>query len=87
VTVRYRTENGTARAGFDYAGRTGSVSFPPGTTLQKLQFRILPDRRHEGAEQFYVVIRGAANAAVVKNRATVTIRDDDPKPKPQRYSR
>ena len=85
VTVRYRTENGTARAGFDYVGRAGAVTFPPGTLVQKLAFRILPDKRHEGIEQFSVLLRSAANATIAKNKATVTIRDDDPPP--DKYSK
>jgi YD repeat-containing protein len=88
VTVSYHTTqaNGgprNATEGSDYAGHTGTVTFPAGTAsgaTQNATVTPLDDQAFEGDETFYVDLSTATGAALSgTTRATVTIRDNDPR--------
>jgi hypothetical protein len=49
ITVAYNTSNGTATAGADYTGATGTLTFAPGTTAQTISVPITDDTVFEGA--------------------------------------
>jgi hypothetical protein len=81
VSVDYSTADGTARAGSDFTGATGTrILFAPGTTVQTISIAILGDTLTEGPETFLVNLSNAANAIVQRAQATVTIADNEAAP-------
>ncbi|KAK7571090.1 hypothetical protein V9T40_014694 [Parthenolecanium corni] len=54
VSVFYTTEDGTAVAGSDYEGATGTVVFGPGETRQTIALRVIDDDIFEEDEHFYL---------------------------------
>ena len=50
VTVDYVTRNGTALAGEDYVGSSGTLTFAPGETVQTVNVVVLPGEQNEGNE-------------------------------------
>jgi|GEM_PF-2484317 len=79
VTVDFTTSNGTALAGSDYTAKTGMVTFPAGTTSQKISIPVTGDTQVEANETFTVTLGRAQNATVssVAGTATVTLTNDD----------
>ncbi len=81
VMVNYATANGTARSDLtpaDYAAKTGTLSFAPGTALTRtILVPINGDTTVEGNETFFVLLSGATNASVSKARGIGTITNDD----------
>jgi len=81
VTVTYRTLDGSAQAGSDYAGTSsGSVMIPANTTSYPLPVNILDDATDEPDEDFSVELTGATGAAVVGSPGSATILDNDAPP-------
>ena len=79
VTVDYRTEDGTATAGLDYAGNRGVLTFPRGTKRQRIDVSLFADDVDEPAETLSVVLGDASHATVAVDRANGEIIDvDDP---------
>lgn len=54
ITVFYTTEDGTAVAGSDYEGATGTVVFGPGETRKTITLRVIDDDIFEEDEHFYL---------------------------------
>jgi hypothetical protein len=77
VSVKYATVDGTARALRDYVPRSGTLVFPPGTTIQTIPVTIYGDRKRETAESFSVMLSNATNAVVADAQGLGTILDDD----------
>lgn len=78
VTVNYATANGTATAGSDYTGLSGTVSFAPGETVKTIAIAVTGDTMFEANETFAVNLSGAsANARLQTASATGTIVNDD----------
>ena len=77
VSVRYRTADGTARAGEDYAGTEGILTFAPGTMAATLAVPLLRTREDWGEEAFFVHLTSAESAGIAKAVATATIREAD----------
>ena len=77
ITVNYTTIDGTALAGTDYSTRTGSLSFPPGTTSSAISVPTIADSVIESNEAFTVRLSGAASANLADDTGTGTIVDDD----------
>lgn len=81
--VAYVTKDGTARAGTDYAARSGSVIFNTGDTAKTISVPILGDTDPEGDETFTLQISLASsccNGAIAtfsKATGTATILNDD----------
>ncbi len=80
VRVRYRTRNGTAKAGEDYVAQSGRVVFPPGETRKKVRVPLLDDLHDEGKERFKLVLSRPRNAILVDQVASGIIRNSDPMP-------
>ena len=76
VTVRFRTVDGTAKAGKDYVAKTGKVIFEKGQRAKKIKIGIRDDGRVEPTEYFYVAF-ASRQAQVITKRATVSVIDDD----------
>ncbi len=77
VTVDFQTQDGSATAGLDYTGGTGTVTFNPGETSKSINVPILDDMSIEGTENFTVQLSNAVNALISDGSGLVTINDDD----------
>lgn len=65
VTVSFRTVDGSARAGSDYAAKSGQLQFPPGVNSQLLEISFLNDAEVEGDEEFSIELFDASNGVPV----------------------
>ena len=77
VTVDYATANGTATAGSDYTGKSGTLSFSASETSRTVSVAILNDDDVESDETLTLTLSNAANADIEDARGTGTISDDD----------
>ena len=77
VTVSYATSDATALAGEDYEAASGSLTFPAGTVLQKIQVTPIDDEDAEPDETFLVTLSEPAGATIVDVEGTGTITDND----------
>ncbi|MBL9123199.1 MAG: cellulase family glycosylhydrolase [Planctomycetaceae bacterium] len=75
VTVSYATLAGSAAAGADFQGTTGTLTFAPGETQKTLGVPIVGDSLVEGSESFRVELSNPANVTIVTSSALVTILD------------
>jgi hypothetical protein len=76
ATVAYATADGTAKAGQDYAAKTGTVTFGPGETTKQIRIAISADTANESDETFSVALSDGSGAALAAPRTeTVTIQD------------
>ncbi|HUQ87740.1 MAG TPA: Calx-beta domain-containing protein, partial [Vicinamibacterales bacterium] len=77
VSVSYATSNGTATAGSDYVGTSGSLNFSPGVTSLVIPVTINGDVVFEPNETFTVTLSNPLNAILSNATAIGTIRADD----------
>jgi hypothetical protein len=82
VTVSYATANGTATAGSDYTGASGTLTFPNGTTTQTVDVTISGDTNAELDETFFVNLSNPSGATIIDGQGTGTITNDDGTPPP-----
>ena len=80
IWVGYRTENGTATAGQDYAGVIGSpvIPFEPGETRKRKCISILDDDVEDSGETFSMVLVNPHGAILGRARGTGTIYNHEP---------
>lgn len=77
ATVDYATASGSATSGTDFAAKTGTLSFPAGTTTATVAVSVMGDTTDETNETFTLQLTGSTNATIAVLRATGTITDDD----------
>jgi Calx-beta domain len=78
VTISYTTTQGTAVAPSDYVARAGTLTFPTGTSVAKINITVNGDKLKEANETFLVKISNpSANAYLGDTQATGTILNDD----------
>ncbi len=80
VTVQWATADGSASAGSDYTGASGTLTFTPGDVSETFTVSVLGDDLDEGDESFSVSLSAPVNASLGSASSTVTITDDDVKP-------
>jgi chitinase len=80
VTVGYATSDGSAHQPEDYTSRTGTLTFEPGETTQRIDVSVAGDTRHEGDETVAVDLSSPANASLGTAHALGTILNDDAQP-------
>ncbi len=73
VTVDYATQDGSAEAGQDYVGTSGTLTFPAGTTVQTFSVSILDDNQHEELEYFRLDLSNPVNAHLDEANDTLRI--------------
>jgi len=76
VTVKYTTLDGTAIQNLDYVPKSGTLTFPPGTTSETVSVQILPENKTTN-EVFYLELTSAAGASgitITVPKASATIR-------------
>lgn len=79
ITVQYSTTDGTATAGLDYGGVTGTLNFPEGTFSQNITIPIVDDQNREGTEQFSISLSNPTGEVDLASPSTaaLTIIDND----------
>lgn len=79
VTVGFETEDGSAEAGSDYVGKTGTLTFLPGVDEQRFKIEVIDDEVFEQDEYFYVRLMDPSEPSILGSPkvATVMILDDD----------
>ena len=77
VTVAFATADGSATAGSDYTGTSGTLRFEPGDTTRTVQVTVLDDEIREDAETFSVVLSDPVGATIADGTGEGTITDDD----------
>ena len=76
VSVSYRTVDGTAVAGLDYAATEGTLRYEPGETTQAISAETLADGLAEDVERFTVELSAPSGATVADGTGVGTITDD-----------
>ena len=77
-TVHWTTVDGTATAGEDYAGATGTLTFGPGETSKTVRVAVLNDAEDDSGETFTLRLSNASGAPIADGEATGTIADGEP---------
>jgi Calx-beta domain len=77
VTVDFGTGDGTATAGSDYVGATGTLSFAPGETVKTVDVSVLGDTVFEADETFFVTLGNATGAGIADGLGVGTVLNDD----------
>jgi hypothetical protein len=79
-SVHYATGGGTATAGVDYTGNTGTLSFGPGATSEPVTVLVNGDKVFEPNETFNVVLSAPTEGTVAVATGVGTILNDDKQP-------
>jgi chitinase len=77
VTVDYATADGTATAGADYNGTSGTLTFAPGETAKTVSLAIEDDATVEGVETFTLELSNPTNATIADDTGVVVIGRSD----------
>jgi hypothetical protein len=79
VSVAYFTSDGTARAGFQYAATSGTLTFGPGVTTRTFVVPIENDSVHETGESVLLSLRNPSAGAALGQQSTavLSIGDND----------
>ena len=77
VRVDYTTVDGSATADSDYLGRSGTLTYSPGTTVATIAVPIVGDADAEANESFRVQLSNPVNATLSNTSATGLIINDD----------
>lgn len=83
LTVNFATSNGTATAGSDFTGNSGTLSFTVAETSKPVNVATLQDSLYEGDESLTVTLSGASSGSTIADGVGAgTITDDDSPPAP-----
>lgn len=79
VSVRWRTQAGTATPGGDYVEATGTVTFADGSVQEIFEVQLLDDAAQEGSETIRLFLEEPAGGAALglPAEAWLTIQDDE----------
>ena len=69
ISVSYRTQNETARAGEDYELTQGTLQLAPGETSKTIEVSVRGDRKVEPDEFFSLILYAPTNAQVAEPAA------------------
>ena len=78
VTVDYLTRDGTAIAGQDFTGTSGTLTFAAGETSKTIAVPVLDDVHDEGSETMKLKLSTASGAQITDRQAIGTITNSDP---------
>lgn len=73
VTVDFATSDNTARAGSDYGGGRGTLTFTPGQLVKTVSVPIVRDSATEEIERFFMNLSNARNATISDNQGSAFI--------------
>ena len=77
VSVTWKTTNGSAKSGSDYAAGNGTIDFPAGATSRTVAVTMNGDTAVEANETFYVDLSAPTGASIADARGVGTIQNDD----------
>jgi chitinase len=77
VTVDYATSDGTATAGSDYTGASGTLTIPAGLASGTIAVSVSGDKTYEPNETLTLTLSNPVGATIVVGAATGTILNDD----------
>ncbi len=77
VSVAYSTASGSAFAGSDFVGQSGTLVFSPGQTSRTVSIAVNGDLAVEGHESFFVNLLSPSNATISDSQGVGTIFNDD----------
>jgi CSLREA domain-containing protein len=80
ISVAYVTHDGSALHSSDYVTKTGTLTFPVGSTQQTITVNSQPDSLDEDDETFTVNLFNPKNVTLADAQGTGTITDDDAPP-------
>jgi hypothetical protein len=81
VTVTFSTANGTANAGTDYVGTSGTITFDPGETTKTITVVVDGNNTLELDKTFVVNLTSATNAFIADGQGVgMIVNDDGPLP-------
>lgn len=80
VMVNFATSNGTAIAGSDFFGASGTLTFAANESVKLIQLSVINDFLPESSENFFLTLSNAVGATITAAKATITITDDDGSP-------
>jgi len=75
LTLRYSTQDDSARAGQDYISESGILTFNPGETEKFITIDLLDDNHVEPEEIFHISIAQVENGTVAQSTGTIVIHD------------
>jgi aryl-phospho-beta-D-glucosidase BglC (GH1 family) len=73
VTLAFKTEDGTAKAGVNYIGESGTVTFAPGTTTAIVAADLLGSQATDSSLTFMLALSNPVGATLVNTSATATL--------------
>jgi chitinase len=73
VTVAFKTEDGTAKAGVNYVAESGTVTFAPGTTTAIVAADLLGSQASDSSLTFMLALSNPVGATLVNTTATATL--------------
>lgn len=80
ITVDYATADSSAAAGQDYAAKSGTLTFNPGSMNESITISLVDDQLDEGAENLIVELKNPGNATISDGVGVGQIQDDDDSP-------
>jgi hypothetical protein len=75
VSVNFTTADGTAVAGTDYIATSGTVTFPPGQTMEPINVQVLGQTTPQPIKTFSVNLTNPVNATISIAKGTATIQN------------
>ena len=81
LTVDYATADGSAQAGADYTGASGTLTFQAGESSKTIDVTVLDDAHDEGEETLTLTLSNASAGRLADGEATGTIKNRDPLPR------
>ena len=81
LTVDYATADGSAHAGDDYTGASGTLKFAAGERSKTIEVGVLDDAHDEGEETLTLTLSNASSGRLTDGDATGTIENHDPMPR------
>ncbi|RYG58968.1 Ig domain-containing protein,Calx-beta domain-containing protein, partial [bacterium] len=82
LIVNFATKSGTAKADNDFESKSGTLTFPKGSTKIDVFFNLKSDKTFEPDETFTVTFSKVTVPFKGSNTLTVTIANDDADPNP-----
>jgi hypothetical protein len=76
TTVSYATADGTALAGRDYTAASGTLTFPPGVTVQTVLVQTLDDGLADPTKAFTINLSNPVGGVITSGQGIGTILDD-----------
>ena len=77
ATIEWETLDGSAKAGQDYKGASGTLVFSPGDTEKTVRVEVIDDDEVEGTEVMLLLLLDAQGAVIDDAVAKGTIKDND----------